>query len=165
MVSDARWSLIEYFFCFHWFWFCNGFGINKVVKLQKTLFDKSGPYYQSGLSERKCFKVINCYYNSQSRKYMKIQSVLTHREIHSICYVIIFIVELKGRRFEWCESFNIYVRRIIWIRSHIFTFRASDFADNQIIPYGEIILFETQGQASLKPWIYHINKSQSENNI
>ena len=110
-------------------------------------------------------KVINCYYDSRSRKYMKIQSVLTHREILSICYVIIFIVELKGRRFEWCESFNIYVRRIIWIRSHIFTFRASDFADNQIIPYGEIILFETQGQASLKPWIYHINKSQSENNI
>ena len=34
-----------------------------------------------------------------------------------------------------------------------------------MIQYGENIPFQTQGQASLKPWIYHINKSQSEKNI
>ena len=39
-------------------------------------------------------------------------------------------------------------------RVPVVTFRVSDFAD-QIIKYGEIILFETQGQAGLKPWISH----------
>ena len=46
------------------------------------------------------------------------------------------------------------LRRITSIGSPVVTFRASDFAD-QIIQYGEIIFFETQGQAGLKPWISH----------
>ena len=46
------------------------------------------------------------------------------------------------------------MRRITSIGSPVVTFRASDFAD-QIIQYGEIIFFETQGQAGLKPWISH----------
>lgn len=118
-------------------------------------------------------KIINCHKDNRSGKYMKIPSVLTHLEIYSNCFVIpvILIVErveafldklMHSYSSEWYELFNLYIRRILSIGSHVFPL-APDFADNEIIQkWRNYSLWNTR---SSWPEAMNINKSNSENNI
>ena len=131
-ISENKWCML--IFCwiilsFPLVWFCNGFGIKLRRKATRNSLWQKGAFLSKWVKWTKMFqrllKVMNCYYDIRSRKHMNIWSVLTHRKIYSICSrsLIIFIVELKGRSFKWSELLNLFIRRIIWIGSHVVTFR------------------------------------------
>ena len=130
-----------------WFWFCNGLGINLCRKATKNPLWKKWAFLSTWVWKTKMFqcllKIIDCHKDNRSGKYMKIPSVLTHREIYSNCSLIpvIFIVErveafrdnlIHSYSSEWYEFLNIYIRRILSIGSHVFSL-APDFADDEII--------------------------------